>query len=210
MNEIEKAIKSARAAQAGRIFGSFEDKEEVDKQSLSKGEEDEIEGNPLEKSDIMDSLNYNSEIKVSKTGKEIKEQVDNVIMPELTSNLAVAKNEADEKLKDCGLAPTRNVENYWTDNIKIDCGYKMYCWDETRISKNDGNIVNSLSAEDAASKKGNYPENEAQSLAREQYNEAIRKICNILVDIKACEVLKTLKDETKFELSPRQVITFKF
>ena len=38
-------------------------------------------------------------------------------------------------------------------------------------------------------------------------DDAIR---NIKVDIKACEILKTLADNKEFELSPRQVLALRF
>ena len=67
-----------------------------------------------------------------------------------------------------------------------------------------------LSASDEAEKKGNCPTSAAEAKAREEYNELVHCICNIKVDIKACEILKTLKDNTQYELTPRQVITLKF
>lgn len=222
MNDIEKAIKGARAAQVGRIYGSFSNVQEVmaDEDSISKGEE-VSEENPfekaaaeadMEKSDVMDALSYQGDIKVSKTGKEIKDQVDTVLLPAMTADLAVKEAEAEKKLKDCGQAPTKDPDKWWTDGIKMDCGFKVYDWEETYVPNNDGGgkMMSSLSAEDANDKKGNVPENQEQANCRREYNDIVRAICNIKVDIKACEILKTLKDEKQFELSPRQVLALRF
>lgn len=222
MNDIEKAIKGARAAQVGRIYGSFSNVQEVmaDEDSIRKGEE-VSEENPfekaaaeadMEKSDVMDALSYQGDIKVSKTGKEIKDQVDTVLLPAMTADLAVKETEAEKKLKDCGQAPTKDPDKWWTDGIKMDCGYKVYDWEETYVPNNDGGgkMMSSLSAEDANDKKGNVPENQEQANCRREYNDIVRAICNIKVDIKACEILKTLKDEKQFELSPRQVLALRF
>lgn len=222
MNDIEKAIKGARAAQVGRIYGSFSNVQEVmaDEDSIRKGEE-VSEENPfekaaaeadMEKSDVMDALSYQGDIKVSKTGKEIKDQVDTVLLPAMTADLAVKEAEAEKKLKDCGQAPTKDPDKWWTDGIKMDCGYKVYDWEETYVPNNDGGgkMMSSLSAEDANDKKGNVPENQEQANCRREYNDIVRAICNIKVDIKACEILKTLKDEKQFELSPRQVPALRF
>lgn len=222
MNDIEKAIKGARAAQVGRIYGSFSNVQEVmaDEDSIRKGEE-VSEENPfekaaaeadMEKSDVMDALSYQGDIKVSKTGKEIKDQVDTVLLPAMTTDLAVKEAEAEKKLKDCGQAPTKDPDKWWTDDIKMDCGYKVYDWKETYVPNNDGGgkMMSSLSAEDANDKKGNVPENQEQANCRREYNDIVRAICNIKVDIKACEILKTLKDEKQFELSPRQVLALRF
>lgn len=222
MDEISKAIQGARAQQRGRIYGSFSNVQEVmaDEDSIRKGEE-VSEENPfekaaaeadMEKSDVMDALSYQGDIKVSKTGKEIKDQVDTVLLPAMTADLSVKEAEAEKKLKDCGQAPTKDPDKWWTDGIKMDCGYKVYDWEETYVPNNDvgGKMMSSLSAEDANDKKGNVPENQEQANCRREYNDIVRAICNIKVDIKACEILKTLKDEKQFELSPRQVLALRF
>lgn len=221
MDEISKAIQGARAAQRGRIMGSFSNFQEVtaDDDAIRKGEE-VSEENPfdkaaeeadVEKSDVMDALSYHGDIKVSKTGKEIKDQVDTVLLPAMTADLAVKEAEADKKLKDCGTAPTKDPDKWWTDGIKMDCGYKIYDWEETYVPNNDGGkMMSSLSASDAEDKKGNVPENQEQATCRREYNDIVRAICNIKVDIKACEILKTLADNKEFELSPRQVLALRF
>nr|DAR52619.1 MAG TPA: hypothetical protein [Caudoviricetes sp.] len=221
MDEISKAIQGARAAQRGRIMGSFSNFQEVtaDDDAIRKGEE-VSEENPfdkaaeeadVEKSDVMDALSYQGCIKVSKTGKEIKDQVDTVLLPAMTADLAVKEAEADKKLKDCGTAPTKDPDKWWTYGIKMDCGYKIYDWEETYVPNNDGGkMMSSLSASDAEDKKGNVPENQEQATCRREYNDIVRAICNIKVDIKACEILKTLADNKEFELSPRQVLALRF
>jgi len=221
MDEISKAIQGARAAQRGRIYGSFSNVQELmaDDDSIRKGEE-VSEENPfekaaaeadVEKSDVMDALSYQGDIKVSKTGKEIKDQVDTVLLPAMTADLAEKEAEAEKELKNCGTAPTKDPDKWWTDGIKMDCGFKVYDWEETYVPSNDGGeMMSSLSAEDANDKKGNVPENQEQANCRRAYNDIVRAICNIKVDIKACEILKTLKDEKQFELSPRQVLALRF
>ena len=71
-------------------------------------------------------------------------------------------------------------------------------------------MMSSLSASDAEDKKGNVPENQEQATCRREYNDIVRAICNIKVDIKVCEILKTLADNKEFELSPRQVLALRF
>ena len=180
---------------------------------VKKGEDLDIEKaeeEDIEKSDLMYAIG-NGTIKVVKTGKEIKEQVENIIMPSYQSQLAVKENEANEKLKECGQAPTNDPDPWWTGDVKMDVGYRIYQWRELEWSNpEDCRMYPSLSASDQAEKKGNCPESEAEANARRQYNELVRCICNIKVDIKACEILNTLKDGTEYELTPRQVLTLKF
>lgn len=220
MDEISKAIKGARAAQVGRIYGSFSNAQQVSSDDDSIRKSKEVDENPfekaaeeadVEKSDVMDALSYQGDIKVSKTGKEIKDQVDTVLLPAMTADLAVKEAEAEKELKNCGTAPTKDPDKWWTDGIKMDCGFKVYDWEETYVPSNDGGkMMSSLSAEDAEDKKGNVPENQEQANCRRAYNGIVRAICNIKVDIKACEILKNIKDEKQFELSPRQVLALRF
>lgn len=221
MNDIQKAIQDARAERVNHMYGTFSNLSEVkdDEEALKKAkdveeveDEEEEKEEKTEKSDIMGAISGygDSKIKVSKTGKEIKEQVDSVIMPELTANLAAKEIEANNKLKDCGAAPTHCPDPWWTDDVRMDCGYKIYDWREREWCSNENRMYPSLSAEDSAEKKGNCPTSEAEAKARCEYNDIVRCICNIKVDIKACEILKTLKDTSTYELTPRQVLTLRF
>ena len=238
MDEIQKAIQAAQAERRLHIAGWFsnaadlkespedihkaedgneeettEETEEVIKaeetetEETSEGAEDGEE--ETEKSDIMYALG-NGNIKVTKTGKEIKDQVDSVLLPELNAALATKEAEATAKLGECGNAPTKDPDTWWTGDVKMDVGFKVYDWREREWCQNDGRMYPTLSASDEAEKKGNCPTSAAEAKAREEYNELVRCICNIKVDIKACEILKTLKDNTQYELTPRQVITLKF
>lgn len=239
MDEIQKAIQAAQAERRLHIAGCFsnaadlkESPEDIHKaedgneeetaeetsEEVNKAEETETEETSegaedgeeeTEKSDIMYALG-NGNIKVTKTGKEIKDQVDSVLLPELNSALATKEAEATAKLGECGNAPTKDPDTWWTGDVKMDVGFKVYDWREREWCQNDGRMYPTLSASDEAEKKGNCPTSAAEAKAREEYNELVRCICNIKVDIKACEILKTLKDNTQYELTPRQVITLKF
>lgn len=196
--------------------------EEVEKKEPEKEDEDEnedggeaekAETGDLEKSDIMNAFGYGSDVRVTKTGKEIAEQVDTVVLPALNAKLIEKKTDADDYLAECGNAPTKEVPVWWTGDIKIPVEYKMYDWDETYVPSNNGcGIAGSLSASDAEEQKMkcNIPENEAQANARRYYNDTVRCICEILTDIKACEILKSLKPNKEYELSPRQVVALQF
>lgn len=208
MNDIEKAIKDARAAQVGRIYGTFQNAKEVtvDENGIQKADDGEVE-----KSDIMNALSYQGEIKVSKTGKEIKQQVDDVLLPDLNAELVVKEEEATKKLADCGDAPTRDVDPWWTGDVKMDVGYKVYSWDETYYNEEKANdsVAGSLSGEEKK-EEFNYPESKEEADFRRCYNDIVRAICNIKVDIKACEILKELKDGTTYDLTPRQALALRF
>jgi len=169
---------------------------------MNKSEEDSL------KKGVYNTINYSDNLKVSKTGKEIKEQVNSKLLPNLQTTLELKEGEADDLLENCGKAPTKDVDSYWIDNMKIKCSLKVYDWNELYVN-NDSSISSSLSAEDAKNNQ-NFPENESQSESRRKYNDIVRNICSIKLDIKACEILQGLKDSKSYDLPPRQIISLEF
>jgi len=158
-------------------------------------------------------LDYANNIKVKKTGKEIKDNINTVILPELNAELAIKKVEAANLLEDCGTAPAKDIPEWWTRDLKLDCGFKQYDWDETYVPENDNRIASTLSYENSkevASKAKNVPETREQADARRKYNDKVREVCDVMADLKACEILNMIGDDEKVELTPRQIITFRF
>ena len=117
VQESETDIKKADDAEEhGETEETDEYKEketdaEGNAENMVETDEETSEEDSTEKSDIMYAFS-GGDIKISKTGKQIKEQVDNVILPELNAALAVKENEATEKLKECGQAPTACIPTW--------------------------------------------------------------------------------------------------
>lgn len=195
--------------------------EEVDENPFEKAVNDDVneqdpppvleDGEGVEKSDVMYALNGNDSIKFNKTGKEIKDQINSVVLPNLNAALATFTNTANTLLADCGNAPLKDIDSWWTNDIKLDVPFKVYSWDQTYMSDNSKSVSESLSVSDAEAKApDNSPASKAEADMRQKYNEAVRKVCETMTDIKACEMLQELKDTAKFELSARQILTFGF
>lgn len=203
MNDIEKAIKEARSAQMSRIYGSFNNVEEAlkDEDSIHKSEESDIE-----KSDIMYAIS-SGEIKVSKSGKEIKEQVENVLIPDIKADMSNVSDKIEDVLKECGKAPTKDVEKWWTCEVKMDVPYKIYDWDQVYYNENPS-VSESVSS--SQEKDMNFATSQEEAKARRDYNDLVRAYCQMKVDLKACEILKGLNDNSKYDLTPKQVLAFKF
>ena len=216
VNEIHDAIHGPRAQRMQNLTKGFA-ADNNPEEDLSKANEvnpfdvaaQEAE---IEKSDVMNAIQYGGDIKVTKTGKEIKKNVTDILIPELTTQLATKKKEANECLKNCGQAPTKDVNPWWTDDLRIEVPFKVYDWEEMRMKTTDERVVDTLSAEHSAEmeKKYNFAKTEAEALARQQYNECVRAVSNILVDLEACRVVQSLKDETEYALTPKQFATFRF
>lgn len=166
----------------------------------------------IEKSDIMDAISYDSEFKFKKSGKEIKEQIKNVILPIKRAELKTKKNEANSLLTQCGEAPKNDVCRWWLNNLDLECGYKTYRWEECREMRDDcGEVAISVDCGDNTKMECNCAKDENEAKARREYNECVEIICRIMVDIKACELLdNNLKDTDEFKMNVRQIAAFKF
>lgn len=214
-NEIHDAIRGARAERLNLIYKSFGSEQPTDN-DIQKGEENPFEKAAqeadLEKSDVMNAIQYGGDIKVAKTGKEIKKQVTDILIPELNAQLTTKKKEANDCLKSCGQAPTKDVNPWWTDDLRIEVPYKVYDWEEMSVKSTDDRVVDTLSAEHSAEmeKKYNYAKTPDEAVARRQYNDCVRAVCNIMVDLEACRICQSLKDTTEYELTPKQFATFRF
>lgn len=166
----------------------------------------------IQKSDIMEAIGYSDEFKVKKTGKEIKDQIDTVLLPAKQAALQLMQSKANAELSNCGDAPTADVCRWWCNGFELEVGYKRYDWEETRMKCIDDSVCDSLSYEHQEDRpKCNCPKTKDEAEARCRYNEYVQAVCEIMVDIKACEILKkNLKDDDSIRLTPRQVVTFKF
>lgn len=211
-DEVVKA--NADAIEDEIVKSIMEMEEEVEENPFEKAVNEEADSE-VEKGEIFDAINYNSNIKFNKTGKELKENVAAKVLPNLNTLLSTYQTEADTLLSVCGNAPTKPADYWYTREMKIDVPYKVYDWDETYFDneKKNGTIVESLSVEQAENNKAiakNYPASKEQGDNRRSYNDKVRAICDILVDIKACELISNIPDEEKIELTPRQYLTFQF
>lgn len=186
--------------------------EEVDENPFEKAAEDDTQGD-IEKSDIFHAMNSGNNITFKKSGKEVKESITTKVLPGLNSQLAVKQTEADTLLSVCGTAPLKAADYWWTSELNIDVPYKVYNWEETYFDSESKNtsVVSSLSLEQAETNKAlakNYPANKEQGENRRKYNDKVREICEIMVDVKACEILGAINDDASIDLTPKQIIAF--
>lgn len=209
--EISKSQENGFSAEQNEIMKGLMSENPFERE-LAQNQLEKSNMSDIEKSDIMDAISYSDAFKIEKTGKEIKDQINSAVLPQLQAELAVKKSEADKILTECGDAPTNDLCSWWTRDMRLDISYKRYIWEECHCCEKRNSISNSLSWESQESiPKLNCPKTEAEALARDKYNRTIQIICEIMVDIKACEILqKNLKDTDSIKLSPRQLITFNF
>ena len=177
----------------------------------AKEEWDEIDD--VRKGEICDIIAYSEQFKVQKTGKEIKNQIDRVLLPARNAEIQSLTDKLLEELENCGDAPTTDYYSYWSKLFSIKVDYKCYKWDEIRMPNNlESNVCASLSYEHQENApKLNCPKTEDEAKARECYNDILYKMVNVITDVKACEILKdTLDDDKRVNLSLQQLLAFKF
>lgn len=160
----------------------------------------------IEKSDIMNAISYDSNIKFGKLGKEIKAKLKADILPPLNAKLQVLTAEIESKLEDCGGAPTETVPPWWTAEIKMDFPFRIFSRQACDLCEGP-KVAGSL----IAGEEQENPVTPEMRKCRQEYNDKVREYANVATDIKACEILETnLSDNERYQLSPRQLTVFGF
>lgn len=181
-----------------KMAGAIEKAESGDSDVALQGE--------IEKSDIMNAISYDSNIKFSKLGKEIKAKLKADILPPLNAKLQVLTAEIESKLEDCGGAPTETVPPWWTSEIKMDFPFRIFSWQACDLCEGP-KVAGSL----IAGEEQENPVTPEMRKCRQEYNDKVREYANVATDIKACEILETnLSDNERYQLSPRQLTVFGF
>ena len=191
-----------RVEKADNVFekmaGALEKAESGDSDVALQGE--------IEKSDIMNVISYDSNIKFGKLGKEIKAKLKADILPPLNAKLQVLTAEIESKLEDCGGAPTETVPPWWTSEIKMDFPFRIFSWQACDLCEGP-KVAGSL----IAGEEQENPVTPEMRKCRQEYNDKVREYANVATDIKACEILETnLSDNERYQLSPRQLTVFGF
>lgn len=181
-----------------KMAGAIEKAESGDSDVALQGE--------IEKSDIMNAISYDSNIKFGKLGKEIKAKLKADILPPLNAKLQVLTAEIESKLEDCGGAPTETVPPWWTAEIKMDFPFRIFSWQACDLCEGP-KVAGSL----IAGEEQENPVTPEMRKCRQEYNDKVREYANVATDIKACEILETnLSDNERYQLSPRQLTVFGF
>lgn len=181
-----------------KMAGAIEKAESGDSDVALQGE--------IEKSDIMNAISYDSNIKFGKLGKEIKAKLKADILPPLNAKLQVLTAEIESKLEDCGGAPTETVPPWWTSEIKMDFPFRIFSWQACDLCEGP-KVAGSL----IAGEEQENPVTPEMRKCRQEYNDKVREYANVAIDIKACEILETnLSDNERYQLSPRQLTVFGF
>lgn len=181
-----------------KMAGAIEKAESGDSDVALQGE--------IEKSDIMNVINYDSNIKFGKLGKEIKAKLKADILPPLNAKLQVLTAEIASKLEDCGGAPTETVPPWWTAEIKMDFPFRIFSWQACDLCEGP-KVAGSL----IAGEEQENPVTPEMRKCRQEYNDKVREYAGVATDIKACEILETnLSDNERYQLSPRQLTVFGF
>lgn len=223
MENIRDIILGARAERQEHMLKGFapvpgDPEEKVEKadnvfekmaEAIEKAESDDsdtaLQGE-IEKSDIMNVISHDSNIKFGKLGKEIKAKLKADILPPLNAKLQVLTAEIESKLEDCGGAPTETIPPWWTADIKMDVPFRIFSWQACDVCEAPA-VAGSL----IAGEEQENPVTPEMRKCRQEYNDKVREYANVATDIKACEILETnLSDNERYQLSPRQLTVFGF
>jgi hypothetical protein len=192
---------------------------------MKKNPFEKFEGQPKEinKAEIFGALKQSyggNPLMVKKTGKEIKEQINNVILPFLLEKKDSTKVAIDDFLSSAVVMPTHPC---WMKLImsEEEFPYKQYTWEEMNWNEKsfgqifkgfgDVEVVEEESCEGASVPTPYYPQSKEESEARHKYNALVEDFRDIIMDIKTANVLvNSLKDEDEYWLSVDQLVSLKF
>lgn len=177
----------------------------------------------IQKSEIFNALKHGSNpIMVKKTGKEIKNQINNVILPLLIAKKDEVQKFLSDFLANAIVLPTRPC---WS-RIKLDemeFPYKQYTWEEInwseksfgQIFKGFGEIDECCTCSDSAEEEipvSPYcPQSKEESEARRKYNNFVEDFRDIIMDIKTANVLvNSIEDKAEYHLDIEQLCCLKF
>lgn len=187
----------------------------------------------INKSDIFDAMRepvMPGVISIEKTGKEIKDQVNNVILPKLMANFEEQTKKLNNLLTLTGTPPEFPIKYY---KVRLDLPFNEYTWEECHYydhkeemlkgeenTVEEGAIFNNfadveeefesdIEDEDVYFEK-NYPVNVEQAEARCNYNENLHILMEIAVDIKAAQVLTQITEDNVYRLNVNQSIALGF
>lgn len=187
----------------------------------------------INKSDIFDAMRepvMPGVISIEKTGKEIKDQVNNVILPKLMTSFEEQTKKLNNLLTLTGTPPEFPIKYY---KVKLDLPFNEYTWEECHYynhkdemlkeedeSVEEGAIFNNfadvegefesdIENEDVYFEK-NYPINREQAEVRCNYNENLHILMEIAVDIKAAQVLTQIAEDSIYRLNVNQSIALGF
>lgn len=187
----------------------------------------------INKSDIFDAMRepvMPGVISIEKTGKEIKDQVNNVILPKLMANFEEQTKKLNNLLTLTGTPPEFPIKYY---KVRLDLPFNEYTWEECRYCDHkdkmlkeedesvekgaifnnfadvEGEFESDIEDEDVYFEK-NYPVNIEQAEARCNYNENLHILMEIAVDIKAAQVLTQIAEDNVYRLNVNQSIALGF
>ena len=170
---------------------------------------------------------------IEKTGKEIKDQITNSILPIYRGMYSKITSKLNSLLEMTGLPPTQDAINY--NNIALELPYKEYTWketctpkscedkaslmeeccgdeccycEETTIFSNFGEI--DVVEENKEVVKDNFALTKEQADARQKYNDTLYFLKDVSLDIKTLGVLMQFDDNKKYKLNTEQAIALKF
>jgi len=176
----------------------------------------------IQKAEIFGALkNYNTPMMVKKTGKEIKQQINDVILPYLATKQEEIQTKLTEFLSGVTVLPTHPC---WTkiELSESEFPYKQYSWEETNFVENQKSV--GLVFKGFGDIEGDcpgcgeeikvspyYPQSKEEAEARRNYNIAVEDYRDLIMDIKTANVLlKSLKDEDDYYLNIEQLVGLKF
>lgn len=186
--------------------------------------EERVNVKEIQKSEIFNALRSScNPMMVKKLGKDIKKQIEDVIIPLLSEKQEILINNITNFLNSTSVLPQQKPWMKLT-LTEEEFPYKQYTYDELRwYDKSFGGIFKGFGEIECDSnvcddeekitiqKNPYYPQSKEEAEARSQYNTWVEDFRDILYDIKTANVLlASLEDNTEYYLNVDQLVALNF
>lgn len=173
----------------------------------------------INKSEIFGALkSYNNPVMIKKTGKDIKEHIEKVLIPFISEKIVSLKENISSYLANAPYLPT--APTWCKINLGEEFPYKQYTWEETYYEKEKsiGNIFKGFGDVDVDCCEDCNEiispvccTSVEEANARTQYNIWVEDLRDAILDSRTAEVLiKNLDDKTEYYLTVDQVAALMF
>jgi hypothetical protein len=171
-------------------------KEKIEKSAEA---EEDVDEDDLQKGLVTDSFQYDSKMDFIKTGKDIKAQVNGVLIPLLEAQKTRLNADLVSKAKDIDCDPDSTVDSYeYRGFAGVLPQVAQYSWDMYG-KKYDSNGMSTEACD------------EDQAKCMRKYNEIARNLVSTMSDIYYSSLLaRNMEDSKKYTLTTKQVIALQF
>lgn len=169
---------------------------------------DEADENELEKGIVSDAFTYQSNIKFTKTGKEMKEKIA-LVIPTLETQAAEVLKALDDAADVLEEQPTEKIDPWRLRQFKhiIISPYKIFNWNQTYYYEKDAMNSSATACIGESGHSCSPASSKEEADICSKWNQLVYKYVDVLYEIELLKMYQNnLEDKKSYELSSEQLV----